>query len=201
MTVPPRTHEPVLIAVGGLVASGKSSVARRLAERREVPLLVTDQLRLDILVELGDHDSREAVWQRGLSPDFAEEVYGDLLRRAEKELAWGRPPVLDGCFSRRRQRLAARALGASAGVDFRFVECCARSEVLRERLRARSRRGGLPEAVWLRIRDELLGQWEPVDELAPAEHRIVDTGRPLDQSVSEVLAWLDGVAARGEGTS
>ena len=33
------------------------------------------------------------------------------------------PPVLDGCFSLRVQRLTARELAASRGVGFRFVEC------------------------------------------------------------------------------
>jgi predicted kinase len=198
---PVRRQKPLLIAVGGVVASGKSSVARGLAELREVPLLVTDQLRVDILEELADHESRATIVQHSFAPEFFEEVYGDLMLRAEKELAWGRPPVLDGCFALREQRLAARALAASRGVGFRFVECRARSEALHERLRERSRRGGLPDDAWLQILEDFLGHWQPVDELEPAEHRVFDTSRPLGESLRDVVAWLDGEERVGEGAS
>jgi predicted kinase len=63
-------------------------------------------------------------------------------------------------------------------VPFLFVECRADPEVCRARLRARANRPGISDArepLW----DEFAARWEPVDDLPPGEHVVLDTDRPL----------------------
>jgi predicted kinase len=176
---------PILVAVGGLVASGKSTVSRALAGRIGAPRIEADRVR-DFL--LGDRPGRavhESQWARSLAPDFGERVYAELLHRAAIVLASGRPAVLDACFPRARQRAAAQALARSCGRPFLFVECRAEPDVVRSRIAARDAEADRPG--WSKILDDLAAQWEPPDELDPDARLVLDTGLP----VSEAEAVLD----------
>ncbi len=164
---------PVLVVVGGQVASGKSTVARALAARLAAPRIEADRVR-DFL--LGDRPGRtvhESQWARSFEPGFEQEVYDEVLRRAAFALDSGRPLVIDACFSRARQRADARALARRCGRPFLFVECRAQPAALRTRLAERdSERAG-----WEEIHNELAERWEATDELAAEEHVVLDTSR------------------------
>lgn len=157
-----------LVAVGGLIASGKSTVARRLATLLDAELLSADETRQQFLAR----GRREA-----LAPGFAPALYAELLQRARAPLCAGRPLVLDATFQTRALRAQARAVAAECGVPFRFVECRADPDTCRERLRGREQQG---EAGWLALFETFLAGWEPVDELPAGEHVVLDTARPLE---------------------
>src|SRR5262245_53896783 len=84
---------PVAIAVGGLVASGKSTVAKYVARRIGAPRVVADRVRRALLAG-APGDGHELAW----APDLADRVYAGLLARAGEVLASGRAVVLDACF-------------------------------------------------------------------------------------------------------
>jgi predicted kinase len=155
---------PRLLAIGGPIASGKSTLARALAAQLEAELLSADALR-------------EALHREGsegaLLPGFSTRVYVELFARAAQELAQGRNVVLDGSFRTRELRARARELAAEQGATFRFVECRASLETCRERLRRREEETG--HSGWLEMFEHFLPLWEPVSELDPPEHVIVDT--------------------------
>lgn len=164
------------MVVGGWMASGKSTLARAAAEATGAELLVADELRAELAAE-GAHEAR--------LPGFSDALYPELLARAEACLAQGRPVVLDGTFRAREWRAAARALAARRGAAFLFIECRAPRELCRERL---SRRGDGREARgWLALFDYFVAhEWEPVSELSEAEHLVLDTGRPLDDTLAQL---------------
>ena len=166
-----------LVVVGGVIASGKSTVAEALAARLGARLLVADDLR-DEIAETGLRPEARL-------PGFWKELYPRLLRRADRSLARGDSVVLDGTFPSRRLRAEARALARRRGVAFRFVECRADPAVCRARL---SRRGGEAEvAGWHELFDHFVSErWEPVDELPPDEHRVVDTTRPPEAALANL---------------
>jgi predicted kinase len=169
-----------LVVVGGIIASGKSTVAEALAARLGARLLVADDLR-DEIAETGRPEAR--------LPGFWKELYPRLLERAERCLAQGDSVVLDGTFRSRRLRAAARELARRQGAAFRFVECRAEPEVCRARL---SLRGGEDEvAGWRELFDHFVAElWEPVDELSPDEHRVLDTTGCLEDGLAGLEAWL-----------
>jgi predicted kinase len=182
---------PILVATGGLVASGKSTLARAAAALLGVAPLEADALREALLGRHPGDRAHEAAWARSFADGFTDEIYAALLGRARAELGRGRPVVLDGCFASSRSRAAARALAEEAGVPFLFLECRAASHVVRERLARRSREQGVAAADWLALEQALHASFEPVHELSASEHRVLDSGEPLEstlRALREILA-------------
>jgi len=175
-----------VIAVGGLVATGKSTVARVLAERLGAPRVEADRVRDDLLSAPGGEPVHEAYWWRTFEPGFEARVYRELGRRAEAALASGRGVVLDGCFARTHQRLEARALARAHGLDFVFVECRVPPEVTQRRLAERDARSGA--GGWRAIFDDLAERWEPVAELPPGERIVLRSDGPVEDVIAPLLS-------------
>ena len=70
-----------------------------------------------------------------------------------------------------------------------FIECRVAEEVCRERLRRRDREPSVSDAREALL-DEFLAAWEPVDELEPSEHLVLDTFGSIDESVVPALARI-----------
>lgn len=182
-----RVRPRVLVATGGWIASGKSTVARCVADELGAPLIQTDRVR----DALGSREQvHEMDWERHFAPGFTRRIYATALARAREALERGHPAVVDGCFALRAQREGARALAAGQHAPFLFVECRADPAALRVRLEDRARVEGVPARAWLELLDSLRARWEPVDELGAAEHLVLDTGRPLDESLRSVRERL-----------
>ena len=193
----------MLIAVGGLVASGKSSVARATARALDAQHFEADAVRDEILHIESGQAAHEAAWPDNLAPGVSDRIYREMLDRARRSLLAGGSSVVDGCFARRSQRDAARAIAHGCDSRFLFVECCTSRAVLERRLRARSLEVGVRQTAWLALLDRIESRWEPVTELAADEYLPVDSARPLASIVDDVLANLSrpsALAAPGCGS-
>jgi aminoglycoside phosphotransferase family enzyme/predicted kinase len=169
---------PQLIAVGGMIASGKTTVAERIGELSHAPVIQTDRVRknhagVQPLTALPD-----AAFDGNYAPAQTEAVYAELLRCADVVLRSGRSVVLDASFRERAQRRAARALAAKHGVQFTFVETGAPDDVLRARLAERAKSPSLSDGR-LEVFDAFRAKYEPVEELPAFEHVRIDTSQPL----------------------
>ena len=181
---------PRVIAVGGIMAAGKSTLAAALAERLGAPRVSTDRTRKQMLgVEPSAWRVEPDAWRRGLAEDLTEAVYDQMLRRAERVLRSGRPVVLDATFRTAAFREAARALARRNGVSFVFIECSTPPGVGRQRLRDLERRVMFGDGR-LEIFDEFVAGYEPPHELAAPERIRVDTAQPYEQSIADVLATV-----------
>lgn len=175
----PHSPGPVLIVVGGWMASGKSSLAAALASRIGAKLLCADAVRREL------HDAgREDAYV----PGFSATLYPELLRRAEEELRAGGRVVVEGSFRARSMRDSARRLAARVGVPFRFVECRVRPEICRARLRRREHETGA--TGWLQMFEAFLTLWEPPDELPPEQHIALETEGSVATSADALLSAL-----------
>jgi aminoglycoside phosphotransferase family enzyme/predicted kinase len=185
---------PALVAVGGIIASGKSTLAERIAGEMSAPVVATDRTRKGMLGVQPGHPVDEPAWKGAYDPVFTEAVYAEVLRRADVVLASGRPVVLDASFHSRAMRRAGRELANRHGVAFHFVECRADLSVCRSRLGARAREsseGGVVSDGRLEIFDAFCARVEPVVELPADDHVVVDTTRPLEDSLAEVRRAVD----------
>ena len=183
-------NKPRLYAVGGIIASGKSTLAVRLAELISAPVLEADRTRKQ-LAGLDPHTPwHDAAFSGHYGPEQTHAVYRELLRRADVILRSGRSAIIDASFRERAQREAARSLAAALGCEFVFLECVAPLDVCRSRLaereKGRSTSDGRGE-----IFDDFVRSYEPVTELASAEHVRIDSSAPVEQ-VSAALRALSG---------
>ena len=192
-----RLGAPMLLVTSGQVASGKSSIARELADHFGAARTITDRIRDHLVYGVPGRPVHEAGWAEGFEPGFGQRVYGELLRRGELVLATGRSVVLDACFPTRRERDAARALARRMNVPFRFVECRVDSDTQRTRLAERDSEEEEDDA-WLAIARDFDESFVPPDELAIGERITVDTSGPIADSVAYVLDALDRSRA-GDG--
>jgi predicted kinase len=181
---------PAVVAVGGVVASGKSTIAACLGSELTAPVIDADRTRKAMLGVEPTRRLDEPPWAGAYDPEFTRAVYDEVLRRARIVLDSGRPVVLDASFRSASQRRAARELAATHGVPFRFVECSAPPSVCRERLVERERTGGVSDGR-LAIFDAFRESYEATGELQPAEHIGIDTTRPREENLQTLRSFLD----------
>lgn len=187
---------PTLVAVGGIIATGKSTIAQAVGADLSAPIVDADRTRKAMLGVKPTQPVRTGAWSGAYDPSFTDDVYAEVLRRAEVVLASGRPVIVDASFRSRAFRQQAKALAERRGVAFRFVECRADPEVCRARLRERAKGQPVSDGR-LEIFDDFVASWETVDELPDGEHIVVDTARPRQDSVAEIQAvvasWPKGL--------
>jgi predicted kinase len=185
----PSMRRPMLCAIGGLIAAGKSTMAERLASKLSAITIDADRTRKHLFnVRASEPLSAEA-FAGAYAPASSGRVYRELASRARDVLQSGRPVVLDASFRSRAERLAIRELATELGTDFLFIECRAPRPVLEHRLAQREHpESALVTDARLPLLDAFLNSYEPVNELDAHEHLVIDSTQPLDASVARVLA-------------
>lgn len=181
---------PVLVAVAGGIASGKSTLADRVGEELCAPVIDADRTRKHMLGLAPTAHADTPAWSGPYDPRFSEAVYAEVLRRADTVLASGRPVVLDASFRTAAARAAARDLAVARGVPFRLLECVAPPEVCRARVAKRDRASSVSDGR-AEVFDAFLAGFEPIVELCPTEHVKVDTSRSIEDAVAQATSVLD----------
>ncbi len=182
---------PRVVAVGGIIATGKSTVAEGLGAGLAAPIVDADRTRKSLLDVSPTHPLHERPWTGAYSPDFTHKVYDEVLRRADAVLRSGRTVVLDASFRSAETRAAARQLADRYHVPFHFIECRAEARICRQRLREREKHTGISDGR-LEIFDEFVAKWQPVDELSGREHIVLDTSTPLESNLEILRQQLGG---------
>jgi hypothetical protein len=182
---------PAIIITCGLVATGKTAIARALGEALDAPVISSDVVRKE-LAGLTPEEHRFEPFERGIySPAFTARTYDAMLERGRTLLAQGHSAVLDATFGRRDQRQKARALAEEMGARFLCLECQAEEAVIRRRLGERLRTGGDASDARPEIYEAQVQVFEPVTEPAPHEHLLLDCGRPLGQCLLEARRLVE----------
>lgn len=156
----------MLIIVCGLSGTGKTTVARMVAEKFSAAHLRTDVIR------------KELSERPGYSEAEKEMVYQAMFGRAGELLKNG-SVVLDATFLKKQHRETARELAVSARAHFYIVETTCPAEVVKKRLTERA--GDASEARF----GEYLNQQaaaEPISE----EHFIVDTSKDIGEQIKKL---------------
>jgi aminoglycoside phosphotransferase family enzyme/predicted kinase len=133
-----------LIAVGGIIGTGKSRVASALAEEIDGVVVSSDRLRKH-LAGIPPTGRIAGAWNDGLyAPAMTERVYEGLLERAVAIVASGRVAILDATFALRSQREAVRRAAADARACSFFVHTRCDPAIVRGRLKRRMAEGRDP---------------------------------------------------------
>jgi hypothetical protein len=188
----PPLLAPRVVAIGGWMAAGKSTVAEVVGDLLAAPVVDADRTRKSMLGIEATRFAGESVWKGAYDPGFTEHVYEELVRRAGVVLEAGRSVVLDASFRSPAMRASARALAAKHGTPFLMLEVRAPKEVCRERLRAREEGAHVSDGR-LAVFDDFIARFEAITELSASEHLVLDTTMPvaaLERQLRGVLpAW------------
>jgi len=173
-----------LVLVGGLPATGKSTLAARLAEAVGAELISSDPVRRAMFAD--DRAATPDPGYRGgrYSTDSTDRVYTAMLDRACDLLSGGRSVVLDASWTHEEHRVRAAETAIATSADLVQLRCTAPAELTEHRLRQRaaSRRDHDSEATPA-VAVAMAHDADPW----PAATGI-DTSGPLDTSIAAATA-------------
>jgi hypothetical protein len=121
--------KPTIFVVGGLMGTGKSTLAQRISKSFFLDVIQTDRVRKELFP---DSSSSE------FGKENRDMVYRECLGRARGALLKGKSIVVDGTFLKAPKRQAAFELSRELNCDFMLVFCECPEEVALHRLRSRS---------------------------------------------------------------
>ena len=110
---------PTLIAIGGLSGSGKSSVARELAQHvgpAPGALLLRSDVERKKLFGVAETEHLPA---DAYSVEVSVKVYEAMANKAARTIGAGHSAIVDAVFAKPNERAAVAAVAAPAGVPFR----------------------------------------------------------------------------------
>ena len=192
----PAGERPCLVLVAGLPGTGKSTLARHLAERLELVVLRSDVIRKELA---GLPVDRPATDRAALySPDQTTRTYAELLRRADELLLDGRRVLVDASFREEGWRQLFLDLARRRGVRARLLRCTASPALVRQRLEAR--RGDASDAGWDEYR-RLAQEWQAPTDTTGRHLSEIATDEGIEATVEAALVELGAVGMAALSTS
>jgi aminoglycoside phosphotransferase family enzyme/predicted kinase len=194
---------PTLLLVGGIMGTGKSTIARSLHHHLGWSLSSSDIIRKQ-LANLDTAKPQTDEFGMGIyNPAWTKQTYATLEREALTMLQQGRSAILDATFIRRgdRQQIAATAIEHGANVV--FVECTCPRDITLTRLAQRWRIRAQHEATAQQeasaasdgrpdLYDTQRSRWEAFDPAAEphVSHYTLTTTEPVQVTTEQVLTEL-----------
>ncbi len=179
---------PLLITVGGLPGTGKTTLARALAVATGSTTRSADEIRKRLAGLSSNVHPEEGINSGIYSDDMNRRVYGALIDEADAALRLGRNCILDATFRRTDDLAAVKDLAERLGAQLVTVRCEAPEATVVERLQ---RREVTPDPwsdatvdTYRAHRSESESASEPSNDLA------VSTTLPLIEQVDLVLSHL-----------
>ena len=172
----------LLIAMAGLPGTGKTTLAKALAEKLGAAVLDKDMLRAALIEPERIEYSRKQ----------NDAVYELLLKGAIQYLRRGTPVILDGrTFTRKYQVERVVKFATENDAELRMIECVCDEALALKRIRADMEKGNHLAAdrgpeLYRRLKNEA----EPIE----IEHLSVDTGGELDSCVITCMKYLRNAA-------
>jgi aminoglycoside phosphotransferase family enzyme/predicted kinase len=165
-----------LVLVGGLPGTGKSTLARGLADAHDFTVIRSDVVRKELA---GAGRSSATEFGEGLySPEATRRTYDECLQRAERLLFEGQRAIVDATFRDEAQRQRFLESATSWGVPGLLLMCQANPDVARRRLK--DRRSDVSDADWSVYR-QAAAAWEPAGPFVRRRLTVIDTdGLPQD---------------------
>ncbi len=185
-----RASRPAMVVVCGLSGSGKSTVARRLADRLGFEWLRSDEIRKRLAGVTPAERLSDGYARGAYSREFTQRTYAALLEEAAARLGDGAGVIVDATFAAPPYRAEALAVAARTRRPPLFVECVASHDEIVRRLTHRERRAGeisdAGVAIYLRQR----GEFVAFGEIPQSCHLAVDTERGLEAASATIIERL-----------
>jgi predicted kinase len=185
-----KMNRPLLILVCGLMGTGKSTLARALAEALSWNWVSSDILRKE-MAQISPRERRYENFHQGIyAPDFSRMTYQALFDRARTFLEGGSSVILDASFKKEKDRSAALSLALQMNADFLSVECTCKDEIVRERLARRMHNHNQPSDGRWELFQKQKEDFEKFEGVASRRHLTLDTHFSLDDCLKTVFQHL-----------
>jgi hypothetical protein len=188
-------RRPLLLITRGLSGSGKTTLSDKL-----LPKLGAIRVRSDLerkrLHGLGATDSSGSSLAADLyDSDTNDATYATLANAARQGLAADLNMIVDASFLSRARRLSMRRVAAEAEANCLILDCRASDAVLRQRIRARARRGQDASEATTEVLDHQLAHSEDLDAEELRNTVVVQTDGDVDYEL--LVSQLTELAVTG----
>jgi predicted kinase len=180
---------PRIWVVFGMIASGKSTLARSLSESLGIAVLNSDEVRKELFRGRGLKSGRVPAYAGMYSQEATALTYGRLLLKAQEVLDQGRSIILDATFSRSRHRDEVRRLATDMDAGIRLIACTCPEEQTIERLRRRENQACVSDAR-LEHLEAIKSRYQSPDEIPDDQLIRIDTRVPTAENVIRILSSL-----------
>ncbi len=161
----------MLILICGLPATGKSTVARRLAKALDAELIRTDIIRKDLIKD------------PKYTPEEKELVYGTVFLLAGYLLKADANVIIDGTFYNNGLRNKAKAVAKKRGKRFFLIETRCPEDIVLKRLEGRKRNLRSPSDADVEVYYKIKGIFEEIE----GEHIEIETGWNIREAIQEAV--------------
>jgi len=127
-----------IIVFFGMIATGKSTLAKLWAETHGMRYYNSDVIRKDLAGNAARRSGKSSFGHGIYSSDFTRKTYVRMLEEADSAIQNKRSVVLDASYASRDNRLAVISLAEKHHVPVRFVYCTCPENVMRRRMEARA---------------------------------------------------------------
>jgi hypothetical protein len=179
--------KPTVIAVGGLSGTGKTSVARAIAEELGLRVISSDAVRKSLFGS-GRQSSRygEGIY----TAESSRLTYQKLMQQGRTFVNKDQGVILDATFQRAKDRSKLEVMAEAIGAQFRLIECQTPPEVIHQRLDRRDTlKDGISDATWetyLHQRNE----FEPITGFSQTTHLALDMRGSQCENSHAATDWL-----------
>lgn len=172
---------PILIVVCGIIATGKSTVAKKIFGATGIEMLRSDRVRKELAGMSPEEHAYEPYGKGIYSPEFSKKTYEEMMDRAKDRLSKGSSVILDATFSKKWQRQAAKEAALSEGARFLCIETVTPDEVIKRRAEQRTESGESISDGRLELLPQIRENFEEIEELDEGEHIVVDTSKEEEE--------------------
>lgn len=151
----------MLIALSGLPATGKTTLAKKVAKKINAEILRTDVIR------------KEIIRQPKYTEEEKETVYKEMFSRAGNLISSGKSVILDANFYKKSQRDEAKNIAERTQAKYFLVEVvCPEKEII-GRMKVRGKSNDESDARKMDVYYKVKSAWEPIAE----PHIVVDASQ------------------------
>jgi len=180
----PPHRRPALVLVSGLPGTGKSTLARQLADvARFDEVLRSDVIRKELFPRQCETSTSDELY----SAVATERIYNECWQRARRRLLAGGRVIVDATFQRDEQRCKFLQLAIDCGARFAWLVCDAPAEIVQQRLAARH--GDPSDADWS-VYQMIHQNWENSTEMSSRALAVVESGGTATTTLGAALELL-----------
>lgn len=180
--------EVIVVVVGGLPGSGKSTIAAGLGASRNWPVLRSDEMRMALRPI--PKETTAGKGHNDYSTAATALVYGRLLREAEQLVESGESVILDASWIDSAWRDAARAMAERTGSELFELCCSSAPEEAERRILLRLAEHSDESEATPKVREAMsrsMDHWEP--------SAVIDTsgmkpGQAIASAIKMFSQWL-----------